>query len=270
MRIAVTNPREYIGRALVKAGALPLACDVTNISEVKREIALSKATHVVHHMKVSSVEYCENEMNFNEAYRANIFGTTGVAAALSDAGISGVLVVSHHIWRGGYFEQHTETSKMTEPVNRLGMMMVAAETIAKDYGMNVVRTSSLFDSEKLQGKIEMLKSGDTITEPTFMERSFMHVDHFAYALKKYCTSFYNMPRILNIAGSAPVSWNKFMRDVAKEFGLDERLVAKRFFENKKFSPRPRNGSLDIHAMKSLKLPLFSYFDGIERMVKSED
>lgn len=270
MRIAVTNPREYIGSAIVKTGALPLACDVRNISEVKEEIAKSGATHVIHHMRIPNVEYCENDAVFEEVYRSNVFGTTNVAAVLNEANISGVLIVSHHIWHGGYFERHEEASVMTHPVNRLGMMMVASETIAKDYGMKIVRTSSLFNSEKLQGKIEMLRSGETITEPIFMERSFMHVDHFAYVLKKYCTAFYSMPEILNVAGSVSANWNKFMRAVATAYGFDEGLVARRFFENKRFSPRPRNGSLDISLMKSLKLPLFSYLGGIERMVKNED
>lgn len=262
-RIAITGHKGYIGRELLKRGFLPLDCDVTDPASVQRSIKYTKPELVIHLAGKTSVEFCENKRNERDVLNINIRGTGNVFNSLTDARIPGIYLSSDHIFHGGLFEIHKETSKYTAPVNFYGMCKLVAEQAVRLSGSNIVRTSFLFDKQRLEGELMDLENGAK-SYPTFIKRSFLHLYDFCDMLETYCNLFYRMPKLLHLSGSRTISWFTFMKEVAKQY--DYKAPKARYFEDRTFSvPRPKNGGLNVELSHSLGFAYKDYIGGIERM-----
>jgi dTDP-4-dehydrorhamnose reductase len=265
MKTYITGHRGYIGRELLKRGFLPLDCDVTNLLEVEKSIKYAKPDLVIHLAGKSDVDWCEDKRNQDEVIGVNAKGTHFVFKCLQDRRIPGVLLSTDQIWRGGWFEKHRETSKHTPAVNFYGMSKVVAEQTVMVMGGNIIRTSYLFNAERLKDKIRDLEIGVKQTYPTFITRSFLHLQDFCDLLEIYCEKFYKMPKVLHLSGSKAVSWYRFMKDIEKQYGFKHNAVKPRFFEKKGSAPRPHYGGLNVDLSYSLSLGKQDYVSGIEKM-----
>lgn len=262
----ITGGNGYIGQALVKAGAIPLECNTDEPDSIQRAIEVQKPRFVLHLAGKSSVDFCQQISNAKVVNKSNVMSVLYLGMALKEKGIRGTILSSSQIWRGGIFEKlHKEDSKPTVPVNYYGTTKVAAEALALDYGMKVVRTSYIFDANRLAYKLGKLENGIKIEEPVFIKRSFLYLDHLVEMIIWYATNQYALPNVLHISGTKTVSWYQFMKDVAKMTGLGDRLVKPRFWEKSGFAPRPWNGGLDVSKSISLGCPTYSYIDGIRAM-----
>jgi dTDP-4-dehydrorhamnose reductase len=264
MRIYITGYKGFVGRELLKRGFLPLVCDVTNPLEIEKAIKYARPDLVIHLAGKSDVDYCEDKNNQEEIMRTNKRGTHFIFRALKDARIPGAFLSSDQVWRGGYFEKHKETSQRTPPVNFYGMSKVSAEAVVYLEGGNIIRTSYLFNFERLQSKIQDIETGKKQNYPTFITRSFLHVQDFCDLLEIYCKKFYKMPNVLHLSGSMTVSYYRFMKDIEKRYGKHG-TVKPRYFETKGFTPRPHYGGLDTNLAFELGFPKRNYFDGIDRL-----
>lgn len=264
MKYFITGYKGYIGSELVRRGFIPLECDIRKYEDVERAIQKSKPDLLIHLAGKSDVDFCEQKHNQEEVIKTNVRGTYFVFENLKRLNLPGVLLSSDQVWKGGFFESHSEYSKRTPPVNFYGMSKVAAESIAINFGMKIVRTSYLFDYNRLSDRISDLKFGLSKDYPVFIRRSFLHLQDFCDLLENYCGRFHKMPEVLHLSGSQSVSWYKFMKDLKSARGLTG-LVKARFFEKRQFAPRPWFGGLNIAKSIGLGFPIKSYLDGIDRM-----
>lgn len=259
MRIYATGAKGYIGKALAKAGVLPLTCDVTKLGEVEKELADVRPDLVFHLAGKSSIEFCEKPENQEIVSQTNLRGTHNVMSTLARLRLKGVLLSTDQIWRGGIFEgKHKEDSKLTPPVNSYGRSKLAAEAVTMACGMNVIRTSYVFDWSRIS---QDLAQSDMVY-PTFIQRSFTYLPDFIEDLLLYAKMFHDMPEVLHLAGNEVVSWYAFMKTVGEQFGFS---VRPRFFEKKGFAPRPHYGGLDTRLSFRLGFPVRNYYRGILRM-----
>ena len=268
--IYITGYKGYIGSELLKRGFLPLECDVTDPDSVRSAFRGIRPNLVVHLAGKRSVDWCEDKQNFKQAYAINIHGVNNVFTVLNSLGIPGVFLSSDHIWRGGYFERHTEKSKPTSknlraaPVNVYGVMKLAAETFAH----RTIRTSYIFDFKRLEKEIALLEAKIVRRYPVFIRRSFLHLQDFCDLLERYCNDVGRMPRVLHLSGSQTVSWYGFMKEMERQKHL-EGIVKPRYFEEKGNAPRPWFGGLDIGRSLELGFPKINYKHGIQRMLNED-
>ena len=264
MRVFVTGHKGYIGSELIKRGFHALECDVTNPLEIERAIKYAKPQLVLHLAGKSGVNWCQKKENQEQVIRTNVRGTYNIFESLRQFRIPGVLLSTDQIWRGRIFESHRENSKNTPPVNFYAMSKVAAESVARSFNVNIVRTSYLFNSIRLEDHLYNTEIGNPVHYPVFIRRSFMHLGDFCDALERYCGNFYKMPKTLHLSGSEIVSWYGFMKEVAKFYGR-KGVVRPRFREIESGAPRPWFGGLNTSLSQSLGFLPLSYKDGIERM-----
>lgn len=273
----VTGADGYLGKALVKAGFGALKCDVTSRNDVERVICHSKPDLVIHLAGKSNPDWCEQKEHVKEAIRVNFDGTHNVMEVCVQYNVPVVYLSSSQIWGGGWWEslwnKHAEYSKLTKSVNNYGMQKLAGETIALTSNIGardcskIIRTSFVFDGERMAVELHHLKYGSFVDAPTFIKRSFIHLDDFVSLLSVYCNNFEDMPTILHLAGSKTVSYYDFWLEVAKQYGFDRKLIHRRWIErNEMYSAkRPHNAGLDVSLSQKLGFPQFDYIGGIKRM-----
>ena len=266
-RIAITGHKGYIGRELLKRGFLPLDCDVTDLAALQRAVKYVKPELVIHLAGKSSVTFCEDKKNELEVRKTNVLGSANVFKTLNAARIPGVFLSSDHVFHGGMFESHKEDavpySKQFLSVNFYGMCKLATEQAAHVFGINVIRTSFIFNESRLEDELCDMDMGNK-SYPTFIKRSFLHLYDFCDMLEIYCNLFYRMPKLLHLSGSKVVSWHTFAKEIARQYGY--RTPSPRYFEDKSFTvPRPKNGGLNVNLSHQLGFPYKDCIGGIERM-----
>lgn len=266
MKVSVTGYRGHVGKHLIRAGFCPLECDTTDIYQVERVIKREKPDLVVHLAGKNNVDWCEDPANQVEAIGVNVMGTGNVFEVLEANKIGGVILSSDQIWRGGWFEgRYKEDSKVTAPVNYYGLTKLSAEAVTSSFGGKIVRTSFLFDRwrREIAERISSLEAGETLSEPTFIKRSFLYLPDFVWMISEYCKRFSSMPDVLHLSGGKTVSWYAFVRELAEVYGFKN--VKPRLFESRKYVPRPHNGGLNTELARSLGFGYRDFQTGLRRM-----
>lgn len=268
--IGVTGANGYIGKALVKAGAVPIFADVTKPIEIDAEITGKRPDVILHLAAKSNPDWCEDHNNRFILSSTNVRGTYNVMYRASQSNIPCVLMSTGQIWKGGFWESaHRENDKPSPPVNQYGLSKLSAEAIAKTFfgeGGKIIRSSYVFDTKRLAPKLGSLKAGETLQEPSFIRRSFIYLNDIVRLLLEYCERINEMPDILHLAGRDTVSWYDFMWEVACQYGYDTELVEARRAELKGVAPRPANAGLDTSLASvhfGFRIP--GYVEGIKRM-----
>lgn len=268
MNIYATGASGYIGKALVKAGVLPICSDVTRPIELSKEIKEKKPDIILHLAAKSDPDFCQQKENISVVNNVNLRGAYNVAYHSLINNIPCVFFSSGQIWKGGFWErEHKENSKRTPPVNTYGISKLAAESIVSEFGTKIIRSSYVFDAQRLSPKLDALRNGKYLYEPTFIRRSFIYLPHFIELVLEYCKRIAEMPNTLHLAGSETVSWYDFTWELARHFGFDKSLVKPRRTEVEEDlgAPRPANAGLNTNLARSLGFRVPSYIDGIKRM-----
>ena len=271
MLIGVTGYGGHIGQELVQyKNVVPLVCDVRNPANIDLAVRSTKVDMIVHLASISEVERCEKKENENLIKATNVIGTMNVADVAEKYGCGMVLMSTAHVFDGkwGNYKENNRTN----PKNFYGFTKMAAEGFRTVYPfMKVVRTSYLFDHERVFRHLYPLREKQSYAYPTFIERSFMFLPHFAEAFYFYLMNYDRMPNVLHISGSQTVSWYEFIRDVAIEYDLDESLVLPRDKEiQMDAAPRPYKAGLNVNLSKKLDVPQFGYHEGLlELMVRRQ-
>lgn len=268
MNIYLTGASGFIGKGLVKAGCKPLICDVREYNDVDRAVTQAKPDIVIHLAGISEPDYCE--LHSDESSKINVRGTYYVMEVCTRLGVPAVYLSSSQIWGGGTWEslwnKHSEDSKLTPSVNNYGMQKIAAESFVQSFDQYVIRTSYVFNRERFSTELNWLKHGIFVDAPTFLKRSFIHMDDFIFLVSEYCKRIKNMPKLLHIAGSEEVSYSTFWKEVCSQFGYNPKLVKSRRVERDIYpARRPHNGGLDISLSQKLGFDTFDYIGGIRRM-----
>jgi dTDP-4-dehydrorhamnose reductase len=269
MRIACTGYKGNIGsRMVLDYGYSPLTCDIWKPEDIANSIKITKPDIILHLAGRANVNWCEAQENQEDAMLTNYRGSQNVFEMAARANIPVVYVSSDHIFDGKWFGKYDETAT-PNPLNVYGMTKFAAEAISTIYpGVHIVRTSTLFwkESQSIQGILADIKAGDDVYLPTYLWRTFLHVNHFCEMLSCHCWNINDNPaKVLNLSGSKVVSWYRFIFDYAGAKGLNTNRIHPKYFEDKNngYAPRAFRAGLNTNLSKKLGYPQYSYLDGIE-------
>ena len=275
MKIGLIGYTSKLGRPLVQRGLTPLDCDITKRNSIERVLAKEKPDLIVNLASKSSPDWVES--NYDEALNINVYGFVELCRLTYDRHIPVVALSTDHIFSGKtYFDfkmmqmirkgPYKENYPRSIPVNAYGITKLGMETVASVYPhVKVVRTSYVFDEERLQFDMDGLKKGYPLSSPTFLHRSFMYLDHFVEAFSVYLNKFFQMFPITNISGSKTVSWHTFMLALADVYGFDKTLVVPRNKDDMGYAARPHKAGLDVSLSANLGIPQFDYLDGLRAM-----
>lgn len=250
-RVGVTGYKGRLGSYLIShfPNFVPLDCDVTRLDSVKDCLASVHPDTVLHLAAKSDVDWCEEIQNEKTLSNVNIRGTFHVCVAAEEKDMEVILLSSDHVFSGNW-GKYKENSK-PDPINQYGRSKLAAESWNRAFdNLKIIRTSYFFDRERLFSNIQQ-------DYPTFISRSFIHIQHLSELLIYYFTYIGKTPKILHLSGSKICSWYELM---------DRATLGKvypRRIEEKEFAARPKRGGLDISLSQKLGFPSYSYLDGME-------
>lgn len=264
-KLTMVGGKGRIGSYLSKLGVIDLGCDVTNNLQIQRSLKYYKPDVIVYLASKSDVDWCEKRENEQRAIDVNFSGVAKMC------GFEGeqyphqvVLISSDHVFPGGFWSGKYKENDARNPLNFYGTTKVAAEGLTSIYSnLKIVRTSFLFDENRLMFDLGEMDRGIPQEFPTFIRRTFMYLPHFALSLINYLKRIDEMPEILHLSGSESVSWYEFELDLAKAYGYSENLV----FPRKKdlqngFAPRGKNLGLNTSLAMKLGFHKYSYLDGL--------
>lgn len=266
--IGITGHTGRVGKYLLEhcTNVLALNCDVAQPDEVERSLRQFKVDCVLHLAAKSDVDWCEK--NEKDATAVNLRGTFNVCHAAQILRLPVVLMSSDHIF-DGVWGIYKENSK-GQPLNFYGFTKLSAESLRGVFSnLKVIRTSYLFNLERLRPKLENLWNKVPDIYPTFISRTFLYLPHFIEGLLYYLDHLEKMPKVLNISGTKTTSWYDFMLRVARKFDIPNyhKLVLPKQQESGLLVPRPYHGGLHTGLSRKLGLPQYSYVQGIDQMVK---
>lgn len=265
-KIGVTGYAGQVGAELLKySDVVPLICDVRNREEVDRAIKATKVDIVVHLASISDVDTCEKKENQALVDATNVRGTFYVAEAAEKYGCEMVLMSSAHIFDGRW-GNYKENSRPF-PKNYYGFSKLAAESFREMFPfLRVVRTSYLFDYERVFKHLYPLRANQPFEYPTFIERSFMYLPHFVEAFYYYLRNIESMPKVLHISGCKSASWYEFMIEMSNVYKLRTSLVHPRKKEIvEDVAPRPYRAGLNVNLSKKLGFAQYGYMEGLLAM-----
>lgn len=269
MRVGITGYRGRVGSYLLSTYPnlfVPLKCDVTDMKNVGRAINDVRPDLILHLASKSDVDFCEN--NSGTAISTNVEGTFNVLVEAEKIGRGVVLLSSAYVFKGDkWFGKYAE-NEHCDPVNVYGYTKFGAESFKQLFdNMKIIRTSYLFDEDRLAPILSAYRNGETQNFPTFIRRSFMWLPHFASQLVPYLLQYEDMPNILHLAGSESPSWYDFVRDLFDCAGYDTNKVLPRKQKEDGHAPRGNNLGLSVSLSNKLGFPQFSYMDGIRKFLK---
>lgn len=263
MKISVTGVKGKIGQRLVSLGAEPLFCDVTDADSVKTAIQITRPDVIIHCAAISSISLCEHD--YENAIQVNVRGTNHVCEIAEDfIGTGKVVIISSEQVFDGEIGNYSEDDE-TNPINDYGRTKQAAEALAWIYDDKVIRLSRGVARSDVDIKtlINTLALGYDMDAPTFIKRSYCHLDFVAQAIWAYANRYEEMPRVLHYGGEQTMSAFEFESMLVKK--VLGKTITPRDKEVKSFSPRPYSCGLNISLAKSLGLPTFSTEQTIERL-----
>lgn len=254
MKIGVTGYKGRVGSYVVGfPDFVGLDCDVTKPEQIDSELKNKEVDIVLHLASKSSVDWCENPVNEKEVIATNVRGTFNVLTAAEKTGAKVVMLSSDHVFSGGnrwWGSGPYDEDAKTFPVNFYGQTKLAAEGFLQAFdNFKVVRTSYLFDWDRLQSKIGQ-------PQPTFIKRSFMYLPHFCADLYLYLQNYDKMPKVLHLSGSKICSWFEFMSSFT--------IVKPKTKEDKTMTKRPYRAGLKTKY--KFFLPT-SHHAGVKQMLK---
>lgn len=271
MRVGITGYRGRVGSYLLSTypnSFVPLECDVVDMTDVGRAINDVRPDLILHLASKSDVDFCEHPSNQEIVIATNVRGTFNVLTEAEKCGKEVVLLSSSYVFKGDKWFGKYKENEHCDPVNFYGFSKQGAESFQQLFdNMKIVRTSYLFDDDRLAPIISAYHNGQTQNFPTFINRSFMWLPHFASQLVPYLLQYEDMPNILHLAGSESPSWYDFVRDLFYCAGYDTNKVLPRKQEEDGHAPRGNNLGLSVSLSNKLGFPQFSYMDGIRKFLK---
>lgn len=268
MKIYCTGASGTLGKALLSLGCEPLKSDVTDFDAIHDEI-LSVSPDVVIHLVGLNVDMTEQD--YGRACHVAVQGTANVIDRDMYPLTRFVYISSSHVFdgkRGNY----KETDK-PKPINDYGLIKLGTEGVAKISGGKIIRLSSCFsethpDIEAWKEMVtwhEVKDRETTISAPTFIHRTYAHINHIAEGIMIFANRFDFMPPLLNLGGTVDLSMYEFALAIASHYGWDKTYFEPRHkeIEYEGRARRPRKAGLNTNLAKKSGIKLYSVFDGIE-------
>ena len=268
MNIYVTGPNGSLGSALLNLGCFPLVSDVTDFDAIHDEMKV-KSPDVVIHLAGMNVDM--STAQYEKASHVAIHGTANVIDRDMYPLTRFICVSSSHVFdgkRGNY----KETAK-PNPINDYGLIKFGAESVTRVSGGKVIRLSTCFHKnhpdilewKSVLGLIGWDDNNSHIEVPTFIRRTYAHINHIAQGIMVFAARYDFMPQTLHISGTEDLSMYEFALAVATHYGWDKKLIEprKKEIDNPNQAKRPHKAGLNTSLAKRSGIPLFSAYQGIE-------
>jgi dTDP-4-dehydrorhamnose reductase len=271
--VYVTGAKGKIGSLLVQRGCSPLHGDVTDKFDMEAMIGSAMPSMIIHLASKSDVDWCENPANIEELRSTNLRGAFHVFDVAEQQGIRVIVISTDHVYDGRKGNYKESQIKELVPVNQYGLSKLGVEALASSFdNVKIIRTSTLFNPTRglIRQYVQPLEHHQEVHVPTFLQRSFMYMNHFVDAVIEYAYRFEEMPKILNIAGGPhPISWYEFVLEMANVFDFPRQCVKKQKRDNPDYigAPRPHKAGLDISMALQLGIHCPTYIEGLQDMKK---
>lgn len=280
MKIAVTGWDGRIGRALCKAGCIPLDCDITKPFEIKQAVKKVKPQVIINCAALTQVDQAEKD------YETFLNVNGWAIRNLLDTNLKVIQISTDYIFDGhrGPYNEHSPfldeiDNEILEPINAYGWSKTPAELLINEYkNLYIVRTTGVYteDWEQwdfLKMVVANLKDGNQIKVSYELFGNQTFSGHFAEGLL-YAIQQDKLPKILHIASKEIISRYEFALAIAKIFGFnndwssDYIIPCKNDDVPKWIAKRPTKGGLKIELAESLGIPIYSIEDGLKECLKT--
>jgi dTDP-4-dehydrorhamnose reductase len=261
MKIYCTGASGTLGKALLSLGCEPLKSDVTDFDAIHEEM-LSVSPDVVIHLVGLNVDMTEQD--YHKAYHVAIQGTANVIDRDMYPLTRFIYISSSHVFdgkRGNY----KETDK-PKPINDYGLIKLATEGVAKVSGGKIIRLSTCFNENHVDIKelVDNAPFGFPTNVPTFIRRTYAHINHIAEGIMIFANRFDFMPPLLHLSGTEDLSMYEFALAVASHYGWDKRLIEPRKKEINidGQAKRPYRAGLNTKLALKSGIKLYSALEGV--------
>jgi dTDP-4-dehydrorhamnose reductase len=262
--VGVTGYRGRLGKYLIEnLGYVPLKCDVTDPDEVKREMELVQPDTIIHCAAVTDVDGCEGSL-YEDALKINVHGVTNIRHAFEGQ----VIYISTDYVFDGIDGPYNEEA-YPSPICHYGLTKSMGEEVIHewDYPTDVIlRTTILYGGHKsdfVTAILDRLKKNEQFPVVGNLIGSPTYVPHLAEGIKKL-VSLARPPRIVNISGSDCISRWTFASMIAKTFDYQVYNILMTM-RNNGAAKRPKMAGLKLDLARTLNIPIFSAWDGLEEM-----
>ena len=264
VRIAVTGYKGRLGSALIKHGCLPFEADITNSSQIEKELFNLNPKVVINCAAKTDVDVCEDDII--NTYRVNTFGVQNLIR-----GFTGKFVqISTDYIFNGEVGNYSENS-IASPINSYGFSKHFAEVVLRNTNNHlIIRTTVLYGGNNnrksdfptsIYNKISNgipVSCSEINGNPTYS-------DHLAIgildAIEKNCSG------ILNISGIDNVSRYEVGIRMCDLFSLDRSLI--QHGDAFGIAKRPKKAGFNLDKAKSLGIPLRTLEDGLKEWHKNK-
>lgn len=202
--------------------------DVTEKNNVSKLLGDVKPDVVIDTHALSNVDYCE--LHPEEAWKINVEGTKNVAESCKINGCKYVFISTDYVYDGYKTTTYSEKDK-PHPINYYGKTKLIAERVIEALDMDyiIARTAVLFGISDSFGKIpfpswviQQLKLNNKIKVVIDQYSNPTLIDNLAELLlslyEKDCSGTFN------VSGRDNISRFEFSKMLAKEFGLNEKII----------------------------------------------
>jgi dTDP-4-dehydrorhamnose reductase len=212
MQVYITGARGRLGKYFQEIGYIPLTVDIKDAKAVVDRLSSIQPKYILHLAGLSDVDYCETHQD--DALETNCGGTFNLldAAELVKATVVGLS--TDHVFDGKHnplllkFGGAYHENRIPNPINFYGMTKFGMESLMPtSNNLKIIRTSYLFDESRMAEE-----ATDGKSYPTFMYRSFMHIQHFVNKVTMYFRLLErgdSVPNLVHISGSQNINWYQF-------------------------------------------------------------
>lgn len=278
MNIGVLGPHGRLGRWLVKMGAVPVECDITDFVSIGNALAQCKSEtgsdfdvlyNCAAYTHVDDAEKLENqEKVIWTNYKSIIFIQAAISAKTH------VVHMSTDYVFGGKRGPYTERKGFVDtdlPVNFYGLSKQAAEVALKDWpGVTIVRTTGLFgsgDPDFVTSVINHYEQGNTMLVADNLWGNQTYVPYLAEQLIQIASMSYKPP-LVHLASRDVMTRYEFAKLIAKHLGKSEKLLQPSHSEFIWNVPRPTHGGLVVDLSKKLGFRQYTIDEGLETCLEN--
>ncbi len=261
MDIYVTGWDGKIGHRLMERGIkdhtlIPLIADIKDKESIRKALPSKGEFVLLNLAAITSVLVCEED--YQEAFNVNVLGAMNLLDCTRG---TYVYFSTSHVFSSKWFLPTEKTVPL--PENNYGISKLSGESIIlrPKYDMEksdryVVRSCRVFDDLEIA---QIASAEAPLDSPAFIQRSFIHVDHFIEEFVRwFTTDRVHHERIVHIGTNERWSYYDYHRFIFDAFGRDLADINRRGHSLPDYTPRPFRGGLKSIVWK----PQFRMIDGI--------
>jgi dTDP-4-dehydrorhamnose reductase len=272
MNVGVLGPRGRLGRWLVKAGAEPVECDVTDYKSIVEALEGKRFDVLYNCAAYTKVDEAELPENKEKVIWTNFKSLIFIQAALAPK-THMVHMSTDYVFggkRGPYSEKRGFVASDV-PANYYGLSKQAAEASLKDWpGVTIVRTTGLFgsgDPDFVTSVVSHYDQGNTMLVADNLWGNQTYIPYLANQLLQLATMDYKPP-LVHLASNDVMTRYEFARMIAQHLGKSDQLLQPAHSEFIWNVPRLTHGGLLVDLSRKLGFLQYSIEDGLVACLES--